>query len=373
MFKDIALASSWIRPVITWKNGKYGKIEQQDKGSHYLYFVQCQNVETEGIKDFTVCPVDKNDPIAHGLIAYLIIHYKDIFMTRDLFESYLKMQLDDYLFGKKLRPEAWQDDFEKNAIKDYFTKPFAKRCSYGVWETEFGIKGSKGIYSFLKDEEVEYLQKMSNEYLLFLKNRARSLYPDDFDNVTPTNTEEKTDSPSTKKSKLQSSQNGEKHEFREPQASRAAEVTFIFKNLRKEYLQFLYDKMCARGWLEHKNGPKAFFQLFSETGHATSTKVIWYGQCILDRKKRVKTENGRKEVLDTKVIPIYVIANLFKELIDRDWIECPKGFHCREILMAHFVDIHGNSFNRIDAQTTRIAKEWQRQIEEILDSIPVAK
>jgi len=287
MFKNIALASDYFIPIVTWENGKYGIIEQIDSKTLKLRFVERVKLE-----DYSECKLSENNEIiedvivAKGFLVFIIIQTKLGTSTSSIFFEYLHQELDAFLDECSKLPEAWKSEFIDAKRKEFYTKKAFNGNYERIDKIKNDLFGCK-LFEYLTEKEEEYLRQMLDNYYQYFEERVRLLYSDEFikrqENVENTNIKA-TDN--TQKEETDNSKPKELCEKLSPEeelmlAKAEKEGIIVYDPIRKGYklgsstTQRLVAYLCGRLFCSDK-----------------TEKEIWKIGCRFNRAKTINTIFG---------------------------------------------------------------------------------
>lgn len=194
----------WSHPYL-WANGKVGTIintfQYENYDGSWKYDYSCfRFVPIEKIKELKAVWVDYNNPDivwCDSKHEYLESHLRSLPIvaldleglwleeyidrtgksTADIFETFYKGELDKYLKENSIEPDAATKDYKKEFVCDFHAKYFM----YNI---------DSRLQTYLYEEDVQRIDTLRQQYLEFVKRKAKEMYPDEENsNPLPAETE----------------------------------------------------------------------------------------------------------------------------------------------------------------------------------------
>ena len=149
----------------TWLTGQTGEIVDI-KGDCVFRFIDfvIDNGElrhkhmTEESK--LACPI-----VATGLVGFWL-HRKEDIGIKDIFETYFKLRLEQYVNTHKYDDDAWNRDLQKEFI-----------CQHHIPSEKKLIKASEALFAYITESDQKKVISISSNYLKFARARRKELYP----------------------------------------------------------------------------------------------------------------------------------------------------------------------------------------------------
>lgn len=146
-----------------WANGSTGAIQDIENNCIFRFIDylpvgdSCRDLHPTD-EDKLTCPI-----LACGIIAYWIKYRKQL-GTKELFEKYFSIKLNQYKSLHEQDDDAWTRDLEKEFIIRHCTK-----------QEKDLIKRSTPLLQYLSDLDVEKIKSISTQYLSFARSKRKEL------------------------------------------------------------------------------------------------------------------------------------------------------------------------------------------------------
>lgn len=146
-----------------WANGSTGAIQDIENNCIFRFIDylpvgdSCRDLHPTD-EDKLTCPI-----LACGIIAYWIKYRKQL-GTKELFEKYFSIKLNQYKSLHEQDDDAWTRDLEKEFILRHCTK-----------QEKGLIKRSTPLLQYLSDLDVEKIKSISTQYLSFARSKRNEL------------------------------------------------------------------------------------------------------------------------------------------------------------------------------------------------------
>lgn len=167
----ISKSSTNIYITSRWANGSTGAIMDVENNCIFRFIDylpvgdSCRAVHLTD-EDKLSCPI-----IACGIIAFWIKYRKQL-GTKNLFEKYYSIKLNQYKTAHEQDDDAWTRDLEKEFITQHCTKQ-EKRL----------IEQSVPLFQYLPETDIQKIKSISTQYLSFARFKRKELivrsYPQD--------------------------------------------------------------------------------------------------------------------------------------------------------------------------------------------------
>lgn len=146
-----------------WANGSTGAIIDVENNCIFRFVDYLPVGESCRIIHYTdedklSCPI-----IACGIIAFWIKYRKQL-ATKELFEKYFSIKLDQYKTAHERDDDAWARDLEEEFLKRHCTN-----------QEKGLIKQSTPLFQYLYNTDVKKIKSISSQYLSFVRSKRKEL------------------------------------------------------------------------------------------------------------------------------------------------------------------------------------------------------